>query len=419
MVVDDELEYGNMVQKMLQEMGHACEVAEDDFEAPARIANEQFDLVISDQHLLKPNLAKPYEKIERQVMELLIRRILIVDDEEDYRMLVYRLCQKIDHGYSCDLAANGHEALDLIIRGRYDLVIADIHMYGFTGIELMRAAQELYPELEFILITGHAPEYEFSDIIDAGASDFISKPFALGELKAKIGRIEKEQRVLRSLRESNLQLSESYDQLKLVLEDLINALGSALEMKDLYTAGHQKRVSDIACQIARNMGLSHKQITAIRLASLVHDIGKISIPSEILSKPSKLDELEFGLVKRHSSIGYDILKRTPFPWPIAKIVLQHHERMDGSGYPQGLSGDEILLEARIIGVADVVEAMSSHRPYRAALGIEKALEEISMNKGILYDPDVVDACLMIEDCCLCPDPSRTAPRQTEAAQSLQ
>jgi putative nucleotidyltransferase with HDIG domain len=326
------------------------------------------------------------------------------------------MLQKINHAYSCDLAANGHEAMEAIIRGRYDLVISDIQMDGFTGIELMRAAKDLYPELHFILMTGHAPEYEFSDIIGAVASDFIVKPFSSWELKAKIGRIEKEQRGLLALRESNLRLSESYDQLKLVLEDSINALTAALELNDLYTAGHQKRVSDIACQIARKMELSHDQITAIRLAGLVHDIGKISIPSEILSKPSKLDELEFGLVKRHSSIGFDILKRIPFPWPIAKIVLQHHERMDGSGYPQGLSGDEILLEARIIGVADVVEAMSFHRPYRPALGIEKALEEISKNKGILYDPDVVDTCLMLEDYRLCPDSSRKALCQTETAQ---
>lgn len=345
-------------------------------------------------------------------MELLIRRILIVDDEEDYRMVVHGLLQKINHAYSCDLVANGHEAMEAIIRGRYDLVISDIQMDGGTGIELMRAAKELYPKLDFIIMTGHAPEYEFSDIIDAGASDFIAKPFALGELKAKIGRIEKEQLVLRDLR-------ESIDQLKLVLIESINALGSALEIKDLYTSGHQKRVSDMGCQIARTMELSHDRITGIRLAGLVHDIGKLSIPSEILSKPSKLDELEFALVKRHPSIGFDILKHIPFPWPIAKIVLQHHERMDGSGYPQGLSGDKILLEARIIGVADVFEAMSSHRPYRPALGIEKALEEISKNKGILYDPDVVDACLMLEEYSFCPDSSRKAPHQTEAAQSPQ
>jgi putative nucleotidyltransferase with HDIG domain len=312
-------------------------------------------------------------------------------------MVVHGLCQKINHAYSCDLAANGHEALEAISRGRYDLVISDIQMDDGTGIELMKAAKEQYPELDFIIMTGHTHDYEFCDIINAGASDFIAKPFALGDLKAKIGRIEKEQRGLQALRESNLQLSESYDRLNWVLEDSINALTATLKWNDLYTAGHQKRVSDIACQIARNMELSHDQITAIRLAGLVHDIGKISIPSEILSKPSKLDELEFGLVKRHSSIGFDILHRIPFPWPIAKIVLQHHERMDGSGYPQGLSGDEILLEARIIGVADVVEAMSSHRPYRPALGIEKAMEEISKNKSILYDQDVVDACLMLED----------------------
>ena len=352
-------------------------------------------------------------------MEPLIRHILIVDDEEDYRMVVHGLLQKINHAYSCDLVANGHEAFEAIIRGRYDLVISDIQMDGGTGIELMRAAKELYPELNFIIMTGHAPEYEFGEIIDAGASDFIVKPFSSWELKAKIARIEKEQQGFMDLRQSNLQLSESFDQLKLALVESINALGSALEMKDLYTSGHQKRVSDIGCQIARTMELSPEQITAIRLAGLVHDIGKLSIPSEILSKPSKLDELEFALVKRHSSIGFDILKHIPFPWPIGKIVLQHHERMDGSGYPQGLSGDEILLEARIIGVADVVEAMSSHRPYRPALGIEKALEEISKNKGILYDPDVVDACLMLEEYSFCPDSSRKAPHQTEAVQSLQ
>ncbi len=353
------------------------------------------------------------------MIKLLMRRILIVDDEEDYRKMVHGLCQKISHTYACDLVANAHEALEAIIRGRYDLVISDIQMDGGTGIELMRAAKELYPKLDFIIMTGHSPEYEFSDIIDAGASDFIAKPFALGELKAKIGRIEKERMVLRDLRESNLRLSESFDQLKSVLEDSINALGSALEMKDLYTAGHQKRVSDIACQIARNMELSHTQITAIRLAGLIHDIGKISVPSEILSKPSKLDQLEFGLVKRHSNTGFDILKQIPFPWPIAKIVLQHHERMDGSGYPQGLSGNEILLEARIIAVADVVEAMSSNRPYRPALGIQKAMEEITKNKGILYDPDVVAACLRLEGYCSCPDSSQNARHQTEAAPSPQ
>ncbi|MFZ2445238.1 MAG: HD domain-containing phosphohydrolase [Syntrophobacteraceae bacterium] len=349
----------------------------------------------------------------------LIRRILIVDDEEGYRKVVHGLIQKISNAYSCDFAANGNDALAMIRRGRYDLVISDIVMDCGTGIELMKAAKELYPELDFIIMTGHAPEYEFSDIIDAGASDFITKPFAWGELKAKIGRIEKEQRVLRDLRESNLRLSESLDRLKWVLEDSINALASALESKDPYTAGHQQRVSDTACQIARKMELSQDQLTAVRLAGLVHDIGKISVPSEILSKPSKLSELEFELIKLHAHTGFDILKRIQFPWPIAQILLQHHERMDGSGYPQGLSGKEILLEARIIAVADVVEAMSSHRPYRSALGLQKALEEISKNRGILYDPDVVDACLKLEDYLSCRDSSQNARGPAEAARPPQ
>jgi HD-GYP domain-containing protein (c-di-GMP phosphodiesterase class II) len=140
------------------------------------------------------------------------------------------------------------------------------------------------------------------------------------------------------------------------------------------------------------MKLPQDKIEGIRIASLVHDIGKISLPAEILNKPTKLTEIEFNLIKDHSQTGYDILKSIEFSWPIAQIILQHHERLDGSGYPQGLKGEDILLEAKIIGVVDVVEAMSSHRPYRPALGIDAALEEITQKKGILYDPEVVDAC---------------------------
>ena len=183
--------------------------------------------------------------------------------------------------------------------------------------------------------------------------------------------------------------------LQKTLEKTIHALASAIEMRDPYTAGHQKRVTKLACAIAKEMGLSKEQIEGIRMAGLIHDIGKISIPSEILTKPGKLNDLEYSLIKTHPQAGYNILKGIEFPWPVAQIVLQHHERMDGSGYPQGLCGKDILLEARILAVADVVEAMSSHRPYRPAYGIDKALEEISKNKGILYDPEVVNACLRL------------------------
>ena len=183
--------------------------------------------------------------------------------------------------------------------------------------------------------------------------------------------------------------------LQKTLEETIYALASAIEMRDPYTAGHQKRVTKLACAIAKEMGLSKEQIEGIRMAGLIHDIGKISIPSEILTKPGKLNDLEYSLIKTHPQAGYNILKGIEFPWPVAQIVLQHHEMMDGSGYPQGLCGKDILLEARILAVADVVEAMSSHRPYRPAYGIDKALEEISKNKGILYDPEVVNACLRL------------------------
>jgi PAS domain S-box-containing protein/putative nucleotidyltransferase with HDIG domain len=190
-------------------------------------------------------------------------------------------------------------------------------------------------------------------------------------------------------------LQRSYDQLRETFIATVNALASTVEMKDPYTAGHQRWVTRLACAIAKEMDLSEEQIEGIRMAGLIHDIGKINIPSEILTKPGHLSEIQYNMVKIHPQVGCDILKEIKFPWPVADIVLQHHERMDGSGYPQGFSGAEILLEARILAVADVVEAMASHRPYRAAHGIERALDEISRNKGTLYDPDVVDVCLKL------------------------
>jgi len=194
-------------------------------------------------------------------------------------------------------------------------------------------------------------------------------------------------------KQAEQQIKQSYKKLQRTMEATINTISKIIEARDPYTAGHQNTVSQLAVAIAQEIKFPEDKIEGIRIAALVHDIGKINIPAEILSKPSKLNEMEFSLIKNHPKTGYDILKTIDFPWPVARIILQHHERLDGSGYPNELKGDEILLEARIIGVADVVEAMSSHRPYRPALGIDKALEEISQNKGILYDPEVVDVCL--------------------------
>jgi HD-GYP domain-containing protein (c-di-GMP phosphodiesterase class II) len=169
----------------------------------------------------------------------------------------------------------------------------------------------------------------------------------------------------------------------------------AVETRDPYTAGHQRRVADLARTIASKMGLTKDQIDAIRMASTIHDLGKIAVPAEILSKPMKLSSSEFGLIKTHAQVGYDILKDIEFPWPIARMVLEHHERIDGSGYPHGLKGEEVLLESKLIAVADVVEAIASHRPYRPAYNLEVALGEIREHRGLLYDGNVVDACLQV------------------------
>jgi PAS domain S-box-containing protein len=187
----------------------------------------------------------------------------------------------------------------------------------------------------------------------------------------------------------------SVERIRKALAATVQAIAVIVEARDPYTAGHQRRVADLARSIATEMKLPDDQIDGIRVAATIHDLGKISIPAEILSKPTKLKKTEFDLIKEHSQSGYDILKDIDFPWPIAKIVLEHHERMNGSGYPNGLTGDNILLESRIIAIADVVEAMASHRPYRPGLGIEVALEEIEKNKGIFYDDAVADACLKL------------------------
>jgi len=191
------------------------------------------------------------------------------------------------------------------------------------------------------------------------------------------------------------QLVKTLESLRRSYGTTIQVMVSAVETRDPYTSGHQKRSADLAISIAMEMGLSTDILESIRMAGPIHDIGKLSIPAEILSRPSKLSEIEYSLVKEHARTGFEILKDVESPWPLAEIVYQHHERMDGSGYPRNLKGNGILMEARILAVADVVEAMSSHRPYRPALGINAALEEIENNKETLYDTDVADACLRL------------------------
>ncbi len=188
---------------------------------------------------------------------------------------------------------------------------------------------------------------------------------------------------------------KQYDPVPKLVYQIMDAVLKVFQLKDPYTAAHQKKVALLSSAIAKEMNLSEGQIESIYIAAMIHDIGKISVPSEILSKPDAINEAEYTLIKNHPEIAFETLKDIESPWQTTKIIIQHHERLDGSGYPFGLIGEDIILEAKILGVADVVEAMSSHRPYRPGLGIDKALEEISTNKGKLFDPKVVDACVSV------------------------
>ena len=194
---------------------------------------------------------------------------------------------------------------------------------------------------------------------------------------------------------SLLEQAHAATKLRKSLEDSIQAIAATVEMRDPYTAGHERRVAELAVAIATEMDLPPFMVEGIRFGGMIHDLGKIQVPAEILSKPSRLSPAEFALIKGHAQSGYDILKAIDFPWPVAEMARQHHERLDGSGYPQGLKGDDILLEARVLAVADTVEAMSSHRPYRPGLGVDAALAEIEKGRGKVYDAFVVDACLRL------------------------
>jgi putative nucleotidyltransferase with HDIG domain len=197
-------------------------------------------------------------------------------------------------------------------------------------------------------------------------------------------------------KQSEIALADSFEKLRKTLDGTVQAISFAVETRDPYTAGHQRRVAELAVAIASQMGVGDDILQGIRIAGSIHDIGKVAIPAEFLTKPGNIiSDIEYTVIKSHAHVGYEILQSIDFPWPIAQIVYQHHERLDGSGYPRGLIGEEILIEARILAVADVVESMASHRPYRVAKGINEALFEIKENRGVLYDSDVVDACLVV------------------------
>ena len=272
-------------------------------------------------------------------------------------------------------------------------IMADLIVDKVSEKKIRRYYNDRYRKS--IVIKGAYEAENFFPYVGEGDKWLFSTAAPLRDIEGKLtGAIETWQDITER-KKAEARIQQSFDTLQRVFEETVQAMTEIIETRDPYTAGHQRRVATLACAIAREMGLSEDQISGIHLAGILHDIGKIYVPSEILSKPDRLSKIEFEIIRTHSQRGYDILKTIEFHWPIAKMVLQHHERINGSGYPSGLSGEGILLEARILGVADVIEAMAFHRPYRNALGIDGALAEISKNRGILYDIRVVDACLKI------------------------
>lgn len=312
--------------------------------------------------------------------------LLYVEDEEDVRSAMSHFLRR--RFARIDVATNGREGLELFKANPLDVVITDIKMPVMDGLEMAAEIKAIGRNVPIIVVTAYNETEYFLRAIEIGIDNYVKKPVVPGELIKAVQKSTLVHLQQKQLEKANRQLMES-------LQSTIGALSRAIEMRDLYTDGHQKRVSQLAVAIAKEMGLAEERITGIRLGGLVHDIGKISVPTELLTMPRRLTPLELELVKRHPQTGADILGGIEFLWPLAQMVLQHHERVDGSGYPQGLRGEEILLEARIIAVADVVDAMASHRPYRPALGLDAAMAELRAERGRRYDAEAVDRCLAV------------------------
>ncbi|MBC2714789.1 MAG: response regulator [Desulfobacteraceae bacterium] len=328
-------------------------------------------------------------------------KILIVDDDEAIRDLLRRILAK--EGYTCERACDAEEAIDFLKTQSVDLVISDVAMPGKSGIQLLKEIKKNHPNVPTLMISGISTRKTAESVISMGAYDFLLKPFQKKQVLISVSNALRRraldlqsqfevQNLENIIQDQTQDLFKANERLNNILDGIIKAMSLAVESRDPYTAGHQQRVADIAVAIAIRMNFSLERIQYLKMAGLIHDIGKISVPAEILCKPTRLSDSEFNIMKEHPLTGFKILKEIEFPYPLAKIVYQHHERLDGSGYPNGLSGDETYMEAKILAVADVVEAMASHRPYRPSLGVDIALDEIRKNRGRMFDPDVVDTC---------------------------
>ncbi|OAN52178.1 response regulator [Paramagnetospirillum marisnigri] len=315
----------------------------------------------------------------------MIRVLLIEDNPGDSRLMELLLSEVggFDMTFAdclasglARLAANGPDAVLL------DLSLPDAH--GTEGIDAIRKAA---PDVPLIVVTGLQDEDMALKAVQHGCQDYLIKGQGDGHSIRRTILYGIERMAMDQERRA------SAERLKQVLRQTVRTVSLALEMRDPYTTGHQRRVSQLAGSIGRRLGLADDMVEGLETGGLIHDIGKIHIPAEFLSRPGKLSAEAFQVIKTHPRMGWEIIRNIDFPWPVAQMVRQHHECMDGSGYPDGLKGDQIILEARIIAVADVFEAIVSHRPYRPALGLAAAMEEIERHSGTRYDPKVVAACL--------------------------
>ena len=304
------------------------------------------------------------------------------------------------------LVENSNEAIYVVQDGMLKFVNrAGVEIVGYSEQEILSKPfiEFIHPDdramvgeryLKRLKGEGYESRYAFRSIAKNGNIKWLELGAALINFEGRPATMNLVTDITERKRAEE-KLRQTLDSLRKAFGTTIRIMASAVETRDPYTAGHQTRSADLARAISMEMGLSQDRIDGIRMAGAIHDIGKLSIPAEILSKPAKLINIEFSLIQEHSRNGYEMLKDVESPWPLAEIVYQHHERMDGSGYPRNLKGDDILMEARIMAVADVVESMASHRPYRPALGVNAALEEIENHRGTLYDADAADACLIL------------------------
>lgn len=315
------------------------------------------------------------------------KKILIVEDEKIVAEDIKRTLHKF-HYEVVGIAEDGECAIQLVEEESPDLVLMDIVLSGiYNGIQITEKIKKQY-DIPVVYITAYSDSETLQRATITEPYGYLIKPFNDRELHANIEMAFYKHNVEKRLRESHQRLNK-------VLEQTINALVLAIEMRDSYTAGHQRRVSDLSNLIATEMNLSQEKIDAVTFAAMLHDIGKIHIPISVLNNSNKLSDKDKMMIRNHPKIGYSIIKDIDFNWPIADIILQHHEKLDESGYPYGLKGEEIMLEARILCVADVIEAMVNNRPYRPSLGLKEAIKELQKNKGELYDEKVVDICITL------------------------